>query len=178
MGTVVPSGSVVVVGATVRLTCCWPKAAAAPKRKRAATTNVAFSVAFKVWIRIEFLVVIGIFELQGLINYKFTGIHQHHHQHSSGEDVVGGNFALVVGVPHEGEASFGARGIGNRPRGRSCSGLSAIPSSVVLHRIGLASSRSNGRVRPQVGTSAIPRTVRENGRIGQSCRPAARDVAR
>jgi hypothetical protein len=59
MGTVVPSGRVVVVGAAVRLTCCaWPKVAAAPKRKRAATNNVAFSVAFKVWIRIEFLVVI------------------------------------------------------------------------------------------------------------------------
>src|SRR5215472_6368945 len=45
MGTVVPSGSVVVVGVADRLTCCWPNAATAAKRKSTLTAAAAFKVA-------------------------------------------------------------------------------------------------------------------------------------
>jgi hypothetical protein len=57
MGTVVPSGSVVVVGAADKLIVCWPKAAAAAKRRNTLITAAAFSVALhlKSFIRIMFL---------------------------------------------------------------------------------------------------------------------------
>src|SRR2546429_5946324 len=38
---------------------------------------------------------------QRLINHKFPGIHQHHHQHAAGEDIVRRNLALVMRVPHK-----------------------------------------------------------------------------
>jgi hypothetical protein len=61
IGTVEPSGSVTLVGLAVRLTTAWPNAAAAAKRKRAATRSVVFRVALTVWIRIAFLVIIEFF---------------------------------------------------------------------------------------------------------------------
>jgi hypothetical protein len=57
MGTIVPSGSVVVVDAAVRLSVCWPKAVTAAKRRNTLTRAVAFSVALDVksLIRIMFV---------------------------------------------------------------------------------------------------------------------------
>ena len=47
--------------------------------------------------------------LVGFVNHEFTGIDQHHHQHSAGEYVVGGDLALVVRVPHISPAAFVGR---------------------------------------------------------------------
>src|SRR5215469_5031905 len=44
--------------------------------------------------------------LHAFVNHKFPRIHQHHHEHSARENVVGGNLALVVGVPHKGPAAL------------------------------------------------------------------------
>jgi hypothetical protein len=49
---VVPSGIVVVVGAAVRLTVCWPKATTAAKGSMQTTRNAAFKIALKLFIRI------------------------------------------------------------------------------------------------------------------------------
>jgi hypothetical protein len=49
---------VVVVGAAVRLTVCWPNATAAAKGRIIATRNAAFRIALKWFVRIvSFLVV-------------------------------------------------------------------------------------------------------------------------
>jgi hypothetical protein len=45
IGTVVPSGCMLVVGAAVRLTCCWAKLALAPNRRIQATSTAAFRIA-------------------------------------------------------------------------------------------------------------------------------------
>src|SRR5690554_5473188 len=37
-------------------------------------------------------------QLVGLVNDEFPGIDQHHHQHSTRENVVGCDLALIVGV--------------------------------------------------------------------------------
>src|SRR5215472_2344268 len=56
MGTVVPSGSVVVVGAAVRLICCWPNAATAAKRKSTLAAAAAFKVALHLRSLIQIMV--------------------------------------------------------------------------------------------------------------------------
>jgi hypothetical protein len=56
MGTVVPSGSVVVVGAAVRLICCWPNAATAAKRKSALTAAAALKVALQLKALVRIMV--------------------------------------------------------------------------------------------------------------------------
>src|ERR1700675_59136 len=99
IGTVVPSGKVVVVGAAVKLTACWPKLELTPNRRIAATSTAAFRIALALmWLlRIVFSVNLNSFFIvssQRLINHKFPGIHQHHHQHAAGEDIVRGNLAL------------------------------------------------------------------------------------
>jgi hypothetical protein len=45
MGTVVPSGKVVVVGAAVKLTVCWAKLVPTPNRRIEATITAAFRIA-------------------------------------------------------------------------------------------------------------------------------------
>jgi hypothetical protein len=55
IGSVVPSGSVVVVGAAVRL-ICWPNAATAAKRKSRLATAAAFNVALHVKSLIRIMV--------------------------------------------------------------------------------------------------------------------------
>jgi hypothetical protein len=45
IGTVVPSGRVVVAGPAVKLITCWPKLVVAPKKRNKLTRTAAFSVA-------------------------------------------------------------------------------------------------------------------------------------
>src|ERR1700730_7263284 len=52
MGTVVPSGNVVVVGAAVRLTCCCAKDTPAVRRRAARASVAAFKIALILFIRI------------------------------------------------------------------------------------------------------------------------------
>src|SRR6202035_2788647 len=99
---------VAVVGIAVRLMVCWPNATTAAKGRIATARSAAFKIALKLFIRIvSFLVVVSV--SVRFVDYKFPGINQHHHQHSAGENVVGGDFALVVGVPHERVTTFVGR---------------------------------------------------------------------
>jgi hypothetical protein len=83
----------------------WPTAIAVPRRRR---RTVALKVLFKIagtwWDCIAVLL-----KLVGLVDHKFPGINQHHHQHAAREDVVGGNLALVVRVPHISPPAFACR---------------------------------------------------------------------
>jgi hypothetical protein len=94
MGTTFPSGMTAVVGPAVRLICA--KEALAVKRRPAKASVAVFRIDLSVVDRIEILLRIRALTLIRFIDGKFTGINQHHHQHSAGKNVVGGNFALVV----------------------------------------------------------------------------------
>src|ERR1700690_59730 len=116
IGTIEPSGSVVEVGAAVRLTCCCPKAATAPARSIPARSTEAFIVDLRFRVRIAFsplvvtpassrhLVLRSPFPFRpdggaashSLVNCKFPGVHQQHHQHAAGENIVRRDLALVV----------------------------------------------------------------------------------
>src|SRR5215470_10562842 len=98
---------VVVVGPAVRLIVCWPKAAAA-KGSIASTRAAFFKIALKCFVCIVFslLSMVASTALIAFVNHKFPRIHQHHHEHSAWENVVRGNLALVVGVPHKGPAAL------------------------------------------------------------------------
>src|SRR3989440_5442333 len=152
-----PSGSVRLVGPTVRLICCWAKAAPpASRRTEAASPD-------RVRRDLELLERIAVFlALVRFVNHELTRIDEHHHQHAAGEYVVGGDLALVMRVPHEGEPGLARRGVGDRARGWRRSGRTR---------------GSNRRVRAQIGAAAVPRAVREQVRIGQRYRAAARDIA-
>src|SRR6266566_7070380 len=108
MGTVAPSGVTRLAGAAVRVTLC-ATARLAPRRRIDVASTAVFRLDLIKLNRIAALLVISVLEvgikLVGFIDYKLPGIHHHHHHHSAGEDVVGGNLAFVVGVPHEGKAS-------------------------------------------------------------------------
>src|SRR6516162_10076682 len=109
MGTTVPSGRVVVVGLAARLIVgVWPKATAAAKGRIASTRAAFFRIALKWFVCMVFSLSspVGLFCLHAFVNHKFPRIHQHHHEHSAWENVVRGNLALVVGVPHKGPAAF------------------------------------------------------------------------
>src|SRR3984893_14972914 len=100
----------------VRLTCCWPKATTAAKERIPATRAEALKVALKVFFSMGLLVLSS---SVGLVDHKFPGINQHHHQHSAGEGIVGGDLALVVRVPHKRKASLAGGRVRDRARGRS-----------------------------------------------------------
>ena len=69
----------------------WPTAIVAPRRRRTVAHKALFRIVGTLWDCIAVLL-----KLVGLVDYKFPGINQHHHQHAAGENIVGGNFALVV----------------------------------------------------------------------------------
>src|SRR5882762_1863854 len=119
MCTTVPSGMVMLAGPAVRLTTCWPQPRTPPKRRIPPTRTAAFNVSLKLLVRMGSLVV---FVSVGLVDHKFPGINQHHHQHSAGENIVGGDLALVVRVPHKRKASLIGRRVGDGPRRWSCAG--------------------------------------------------------
>ena len=98
-----PSGSVAVVGAAVRLTCCCPKAAPAPRRR---TVAREYRSLIRIDLRCCWFALCFSSALVGFVDHEFPGIDQHHHQHSAGENVVGGDLALVVRVPHKGPAAL------------------------------------------------------------------------
>src|SRR5215469_18076337 len=99
---------VVVVGPAVRLIVCWPKAAAAAMGRIASTRAALFRIALIfVCIVFSLLSTVASTALHAFVNHKFPRIHQHHHEHSAWENVVRGNLALVVGVPHKGPAALG-----------------------------------------------------------------------
>jgi hypothetical protein len=88
----------------------WPTAIAVPRRRRRTVAHKAlFKIVGTLWDCIAVLL-----KLVGLVDYKFPGINQHHHQHAAGENIVGGDFALVVRVPHEGKTGFTAGRVRNR----------------------------------------------------------------
>src|SRR5437660_3454070 len=158
MCTTVPSGMVMSAGPAVKLTCCWPQATTPPNRRIPPTRTAAFNVSLKLLVRMGSLVVLVSI---GLVDHKFPGIYQHHHQHSAGENIVGGDLALVVRVPHKRKASFVSGGVRDGARRRSCAG---------------GPGRADGRIRTEIGAAAVPRTIREKVRIGQGCRAAARHI--
>src|SRR4029077_417675 len=89
-------------------------------------------------------------QLVRLVDLKFPGINQHHHHHSAGENIVGGDFALVVRVPHESKARFAAGGIGNGAGGRRGASAAAV-GSIGLGAVGAeATSRASGRVGTEI----------------------------
>src|SRR5271169_1226183 len=61
IGTTEPSGRVVVVGAAVRLTCCWPKAATVPARSIPARSTDAFIVELRFRVLIAFSPLVVLF---------------------------------------------------------------------------------------------------------------------
>src|SRR5215470_18943355 len=68
-------------------------------------------------IRPDFLLLENMSVVLALVRFideELTRIDEHHHQHAAGENVVGGDLALVMRVPHEGEARLGSRRIGDR----------------------------------------------------------------
>src|ERR1700756_3825764 len=70
----------------------WPTAIAAPRRRRRTVAHkVLFKIVGTLWDCIAVLL-----KLFGLVDDKFPGVNQHHHQHAAGENIVGGDFALVV----------------------------------------------------------------------------------
>src|SRR5215469_1025371 len=100
----------VVVGPAVRLIVCWPKAAAAAKGRIASTRAALFKIALIfVCIVFSLLSTVASSALHAFVNHKFPRIHQHHHEHSTWENVVRGNLTLVVGVPHKGPAALVGR---------------------------------------------------------------------
>src|SRR2546422_784620 len=118
---------VILAGPAVKLTGCWPKATTPPNRRTPPTRTAAFKVALKL------LVLMGsLMSSVGLVNHKFPGINQHHHQHSAGENIVGGDLALVVRVPHKRKASLIGRRVRDRARRWSGTG---------------GPNRSDGRIR-------------------------------
>src|SRR6266480_6662753 len=148
---------VILAGPAVKLTGCWPKATTPPNRRTPPTRTAAFKVALKL------LVLMGsLMSSVGLVNHKFPGINQHHHQHSAGENIVGGDLALVVRVPHERKTRFACGGVRDGARRRRCAG---------------GPGRADGRIRTEIGATTVPRTVRQDVRIGQSYWAAARDIA-
>src|ERR1035438_9454734 len=122
------------------LTTCWPNAATAAKERIPTTRNAAFDLSFKLFVRI----VLPPWSVR-LIDHKFPGIHQHHHQHAAGESVARSDLALVVRVPHEGKPRLAGGRVCDRPRRWSHTG---------------GAGRTNRRIRPEVGTAAVPGAVR------------------
>src|SRR5258708_28509009 len=109
MGTAEPSGNAAVTGPAVRLTCCCAKAAPlASSRTEAASPDLVRS-DLKVLNRIAILLVLVRF-----VDHEFARIDEHHHQHAAGEDVVGGDLAFVMRVPHESKACFAAGRVRDR----------------------------------------------------------------
>src|ERR1035438_393722 len=141
MGTVEPSGRVMLVGPADRLTCCWAAAIPAPRRRTVAADTADFRVAFIEWNRMSLFSSLSIL----FIDYEFPGIDQHHHQHSAGKHVVGGNLALVVRVPHKCPAALVGR-VALRVGGQESAGGPGC---------------AGGGIRPQVRTAAKPDAVRE-----------------
>src|SRR6478735_6431315 len=119
MGTIWPSGRVAVVGAAVKLTACCPTEGLTPRRRRRVSGAAIFKLDLTKWDSIFFS------WLERLINDELPEINQHHHQHAARENIVGGNFALVMRVPHERKARFRRRVIRDRAGRRSCTGSSA-----------------------------------------------------
>src|SRR5437879_4403092 len=162
MCTTVPSGMVMSAGPAVKLTCCWPQATTPPNRRIPPTRTAAFNVSLKLLVRMGSLVVLV---SVGLVDHKFPGINQHHHQHSAGENIVGGDFALVVGVPHEREAAL-VGWVGLR--------VARLEGSAARVRVRGSGRGAVGRVsaqsciRTQIGRATVPSAICENVGTGQS----------
>src|SRR5215472_11962 len=155
MGTAAPPGTVKVVAPAVKFTCCWAGETPVPRKRADATSTAVFRVVFRFLIRISALLLIG------FVNYKFPGIDQHHHQHSTGKNVVGGNLALVVGVPHKRKSCFAGWAVGDCAGGWSSSGRACCADS---------------GIRSEVRTAPIPRAIGQDICIRQSCGAASPHV--
>src|SRR5207245_4126102 len=86
-------------------------------------------------------------------------------QHPTWENIVGGNFALIVRVPHESKASLTGGRVRDRARGRSCT---------------RGAYRADSCIGTKVWAAPEPGTIRQNVRVGQSrwtatCYVAERD---
>src|ERR1700682_5452616 len=114
MGTTWPSGSVAVAGCAVKLTD-WAKDAPAVRRRAATASTDVFRTDLRFVDRMGLLLRIN--ALIRFVDNKGLGVNEHHHHHAARENVVGGDLTFVVGVPHEGKASFRCGGVGNRPGG-------------------------------------------------------------
>src|SRR5215475_5412925 len=174
--TAEPSGRAAVDSPAVRLICAWPNAETAPNSNRLATITAALSIDFIVLVRIASSPSIG------FIDHKFPGIDQHHHHHSARKNIVGGDFALIVGVPHKRKAGFTSRWIRDGARRRSRAGGSAAwrvdCTWIWIARIASSKGRPARRIRPQIGASTKPGTIGQDVRIRQGDRAASSHVTR
>src|SRR5215471_18101638 len=172
---------VVVVGPAVRLIVCWPKAAAAAKGRIASTRAAFFKIALKFFVCIVFslLSTVASTALHAFVNHKFPRIHQHHHEHSTWENVVRRNLTLVVGVPHKGPAALVGRV--ELEVGRVQRGAARIRGVAGGDTVGIAYTgwhrSAQGSVRTQVRGAAVPGAVGKDSGIGQSGRAACRHIA-
>src|SRR6266567_1183752 len=112
--------------------------------------------------------------LLGFINHVFTGVDKHHHHHSPRKRVVGCNLTLIVGVPHKREACFATRAVGDRSR-RGRRSACAAGGRAVHTRAG-ASRGARGRIRTQIGASAIPCAIDHDVGVRQGSWTACRHV--
>src|SRR5882757_10879066 len=104
MGTLAPSGSVVEVRCAVRLTVVTAAEAMPVTKSNDAAATVRI-MAF------EDLVFMTSLSRSRLIRFvdgvgRIDRIDQEHHHHSARKDIVGGDFALVMRMPHIGVATL------------------------------------------------------------------------
>src|ERR1700733_1025370 len=99
IGTLLPSGRMVLCCDAVKFTTAWAEAIPAV-RSRAVPARIAVLRAFLV------MRMISTPGSQRFVNVPNIRVHQHHHQHAAREYVVGGDLALIVGMPHERDAGF------------------------------------------------------------------------
>src|SRR5271169_5190027 len=99
MGTTVPSGMVVVVGAAVRFIGCCAEASPTAVRSISVIKSPNFGTALKFGRMDSFLYLFVC--LFGFVDGEFSGIDQQHHEHAAGENIVRRDLALVMRVPHK-----------------------------------------------------------------------------
>src|SRR5215469_9156717 len=104
----------------MRFTVCWPNAAVLATRRTETASADLVRAGLKLTDRIALS-----YLLIGFVDFEFAGIDEHHHEHPAREDVVGGDLALVMRVPHEREARFRRRRIRDRAGRRRGAGGAA-----------------------------------------------------
>src|SRR5262249_10579870 len=155
-------GIVAVVATAVRLICCWANAAALPSSRVVAASADLTKAGLNLR---DAIAISNLFVLVRFVDYEFAGIDQHHHQHAAGEDVVRGDLALVVRVPHEGETGFRGWVVGDGA-GRRCSSCRAARGGIPSACAG-SERRACGCIRAKVWAAAEPRAVGKEIRVRQ-----------
>src|SRR5204863_6105748 len=95
------------------------------------------------------------------VDYVCARVYEHHHQHAAREDVVRGDLALVMRVPHISKTGFICRAVGHSSGRRDRRAADGA-------RRGLAT---------EIRTAAVPGAVRHDVRVGERHRTTAADAA-